>query len=408
MSRDVAIDTPGVIFLSNKSFSNNPMLKMYTEAFLNKGKCIVSCVDAQLQQPKPYIEFVRAPRDIWIYVRRFNEKLTKYNPFKKNHPLVQKALYYLLAFAFTVNYLFLNFFHFIKLISNKNNNVVAVFAVDGEYLFAAWLASKYYKSKFYYFVYEVWPDQVHASTTIDFSDRFARTAIEKFFCRRVDKLITSHRQISKYVRRKYSLTQSITLDIPVCPDRIELDAPQVSPPLKLHYHGAYFSARGLDQLVLAFKDINNAHLYLRGVGAYEKELKKMVEVEGLDDRISFLPPLPVEQLVIGATPYDVGIILASPNTANGRFCIGFKFFEYINSGLAVLAPTSFPLKDLIDSNNCGANYGWPNAASFVNAINMLASDRNNLERMKEASVSLRNDYNSTTQKKMILDLVLSQ
>lgn len=408
MSLKMSTEKPTIIFLSNKAFSNNPMLKMYTNAFTSEGKCVVSCTDSHLETPNQHLDLIKSPliANAWNYVRAAYGKIHRRFPFLNKNSFAIKISYYLLIISFFAHFILTNALHFLKLIIHTKKNVAAVFAVDGDYLFAAWLASKYYKAKLYYFVYEVWPDQVPASTAVDYAERCVRTIIERAISHRADKVITSHRKISKYTRRKYSLDSTQLLDIPVCPEKIELDSPSTNTPLKFHYHGAYFAARGLDQLVLAFKEVENAHLYLRGIGAYQTELKELVRSEGLEEKVFFLPPLPVDQLVIGAVPYDVGVILAAPNTANGRFCIGFKFFEYINSGLAVLAPSSFPLKDLIELHKCGKNYGWPERSAFVRSINDLVSSRDSVTTMKFSAQSLRSIYNSAEQKKQILQLVL--
>ena len=134
-------------------------------------------------------------------------------------------------------------------------------------------------------------------------------------------------------------------------------------------------------------------------------MRDYVSTNSLDNKIFFLPPVPLEQLVQQAIGFDVGIILAKPDTANGRMCTGFKFFEYINSGLAILAPSSPPLIRLTQSYGCGLTYGWPSPDSISHQIKILRNNNDALQRMKNASLQAAKFFNAEIQSAALHSLI---
>ena len=195
--------------------------------------------------------------------------------------------------------------------------------------------------------------------------------------------------------------------VPVCPYQVDLPNIQtLRNPIKFHYHGGLLLSRGLGSLIKAFEHIEDGVLYIRGSGFDEQEIKNLINELRLESKVYILPSVPMEQLVSQALDYDVGIIMAKPDTLNGRMCTGFKFFEYMNSGLAIMAPSSYPLVSFINKLSCGINYGWPNTDTFITEINNLIKNKSSILDMKKSSVIASQYYNSKVQKKRLFDLAL--
>ncbi|WP_146232940.1 glycosyltransferase [Pseudomonas protegens] len=394
-----------VVFFTYKNYRNNPMLKMYTSAFKTRYDCLVSCFDSKTTPPEKDIQLTNISINHWEYIRALYRKspIELKNLLKKIN-FIKKISLYLLTLLFIVNFIINNFIFLAKQFRFVKSGVRLVFAVDGDYLLASWLTARLLGAKFYYFVYEIWPDQYPVTSLVDRAEKSARTALEYFFCNRADKVITVQDVVSKYIRRKYHLNNNVMATIPVCPDKYSATTFSVETPLKLHYHGAYQASRGLDELILAFKQVSSATLYLRGVGDYEKILRDLVIKENLTERIFFLDAVPSDQLVSNSVSFDVGVILASPNTGNGRMCVGFKLYEYINSGLAVLAPSSLPLMNVLRKSGCGVTYGWPNSNKIAAQIELMKSDISAVMEMKKAAIKLSRTYNSEYQIDRLLKL----
>src|SRR5262249_54981358 len=67
--------------------------------------------------------------------------------------------------------------------------------------------------------------------------------------------------------------------------------------------------------------------------------------------------------------FDVGVIVASPTTANGRFVIGYKLYEYMAAGLCVIAPSSHVLGPFLRRHDIGVSYEGCETTAISAAIN---------------------------------------
>lgn len=395
---DSGCERSSAVFLTAKAYKNNPMLKMYGAALSSSHENIFSCID-HADQVAPGCRFISSPRFFWGYFLYVLAKIS----FGAKHHCAQRnrgaqLFAWLLSPVFFFDYIVANLRQlYVAHVRMCNQKVGFVVAVDGDFLLAAFMLAKLKRARFFYSVYEVWPDQIAPSGGWELSAKYARTCIEAFFCRRAFGIITVTRAWSKLVRRRYSLPQSKFIEVPVCPEPVSLPDETVHEPVRFHYHGAFFLSRGLDELLRAFKGVQGAHLYLRGFGPDEQKLKELVVELKLDGQVFFLPPVDVDQLVVQGREYDVGVIIAKPDTANGRMCTGFKCFEYLNSGLALLAPSSLPLRAFIKDTGCGLNYGWPDEMVFREKIQHIIAHKSELLILKRAARNASAKFNAGIQ-----------
>lgn len=395
---DSGCERSSAVFLTAKAYKNNPMLKMYGAALSGSHENIFSCID-HADQVAPGCRFISSPRFFWGYFLYVLAKIS----FGAKHYCAQRnrgaqLFAWLLSPVFFFDYIVANLRQlYVAHVRMRNQKVGFVVAVDGDFLLAAFMLAKLKRARFFYSVYEVWPDQIAPSGVWELSAKYARTCIEAFFCRRAFGIITVTRVWSKLVRRRYSLPQSRFIEVPVCPAPVSLPDETAHEPVRFHYHGAFLLSRGLTELLRAFQGVQGAHLYMRGFGPDEQKLKELVVELKLDDQVFFLPPVDVDELVAQGRDYDVGVIIAKPDTANGRMCTGFKCFEYLNSGLALLAPSSLPLRAFIKDNGCGLNYGWPDELVFREIIQHIIAHRSELLVLKRAARNASTKFNAGIQ-----------
>lgn len=184
---------------------------------------------------------------------------------------------------------------------------------------------------------------------------------------------------ARLLRTRYGLPNLRSFLIVTCPgiphNRCAISSATTSEPLKVYYHGMFSPNRGLECVIIAMKYTQNAILSMRGSGLSENHLKDLIQKEGLKDKVVFLPPVPREELTASAIGQEVGVTAFDGSLANGRFGIGFKTFEYMAAGLALLVPPSRVLRPLIRRTQAGLLYNFGDAQSLAKAINRFASDR---------------------------------
>lgn len=163
-----------------------------------------------------------------------------------------------------------------------------------------------------------------------------------------------------------------------------------SNPIRIVYHGGAYRDRSIDQLMLAVEQSEihvELHLYLtdpeRG---HVDELKTLGYAKTV-----FHSPVRYEQLVIEMNKYDVGIIYYPPYDSSLEHTLPNKFFEYIQSRLAVMAGPSPDLKQIITKYNIGVITESFDLMDLTRSIDSLSFGR--IEKWKENSAKAAKELN---------------
>lgn len=232
-----------------------------------------------------------------------------------------------------------------------------------------WL--KFFKPvRYAYCVYEVYPFQFLSATKL--LNRY-RCCVEKKGIECADLVIdTGESKISLFLKRIYKIERMRIGNVLVVPPSLEKKAiEKTSFPVRFYYHGIYLPNRGLEELITAMKEIDSSKgvLFMRGIGEYEKELRKIVGECSVQDRVFFLPPVDTKKLSEAATDFDVGLTMVKMNVLNHKFAIGFKTYENMNAGLAIVAPDSFNLHPFMAIYPIGMGYRDATVDELVRVLN---------------------------------------
>jgi glycosyltransferase involved in cell wall biosynthesis len=176
--------------------------------------------------------------------------------------------------------------------------------------------------------------------------------VERLVIRRCAAVITVSRGIADELQQRYRLRsppavvrnfpdlESVTAassESGVLRDSLGVDGV----PLLLH-QGAVVDGRGCETLVLAVAALDgsacDAHLVFLGAGddAYARGLRGLADDSGLADRVHFLPPVPLDELLGYTADADVGVSLLEPTCANHSLALPNKVFEYVAAGLPIV------------------------------------------------------------------------
>jgi glycosyltransferase involved in cell wall biosynthesis len=144
------------------------------------------------------------------------------------------------------------------------------------------------------------------------------------------------------------------------------------------FHGGISEHRGLHILVESVRLWRSGRkLVLRGpVGeTYRRRLEAIIDTHGLRERVTIEPPVPSDRLIEAAANADVGIVCLPDSSAENRFALPNKIFEYVSAGLALLVPDLAELADLTVQYGIGRIFPRLTAeaiAASVNALEMTA------------------------------------
>ncbi len=302
-------------------------------------------------------------------------------------------------------HLFLVNLSFVLIISRLNPSICH--CSDLNTLPAGYMLHKRTKCQLIYDAHELWEDQL-PNTPLWWKK--ICLWIENHVMRHVSALIAVNDFIGETIQKRNNFSSYST--ILNCPpyretkdNRSEFIALSMEKVFVL-YQGRYDSARGLEELIQSAKFFaDNVVLIMRGYGDTEPQLKVLVREMKLNEKVFFVPPVPMDKLVESAQGADIGVIPYLPQCLNNIHCTPNKLFEYMHAGLALLGSDLPELSDIIVKNNIGEVFIPGDMHSIAEHVNQMVADRDRLDRMKYKSFCIAKDkYNWQVEEGKLLSI----
>lgn len=176
--------------------------------------------------------------------------------------------------------------------------------------------------------------------------RFARKVwlvLERFIFPKLEDVTTVSRSIADAYTQKYGVPVKVVRNLPAG-GRVErkpirkkeIHVPEDRKVIVLQGSGINRD-RGGEEAVLAMKHVDHAVLLIVGGGGALPAIRKLVEQEGLQEKVRFIPRQSPEKLYAYTAAAEVGLSLDKDICLNYRYSLPNKLFDYIRSGTPVLA-----------------------------------------------------------------------
>ena len=119
--------------------------------------------------------------------------------------------------------------------------------------------------------------------------------------------------------------------------------------------GGLSAGRNLEILVDAMRCVQNSSVVLVviGDGLLLYSLQKMVQQEGLTERVYFHAAVPQNELLALTAAADAGVIPYQATCLNNHYCTPNKLFEFIAAGLPILATDLPEIRRLVEGQQIG-------------------------------------------------------
>jgi glycosyltransferase involved in cell wall biosynthesis len=123
----------------------------------------------------------------------------------------------------------------------------------------------------------------------------------------------------------------------------------------LLYQGGLSSGRNLEVLMDAMRYVQNPSVVLvvLGDGLLLKVLQKMAQQDGLKGRVYFHAAVPQNELLSLTAAANAGVIPYQATCLNNYYCTPNKLFEFIASGLPILATDLPEVRRLVEGQQIG-------------------------------------------------------
>ncbi|MCO5090664.1 glycosyltransferase [Bosea sp. (in: a-proteobacteria)] len=216
-------------------------------------------------------------------------------------------------------------------------------------------------------------------------EKKAFQCLERFALRRASELVTVCESIAEAMGEELGDGRKplVVRNIP----QIAQASSKVYPPLKrqlgladddfvLLWQGGTGPTRLIEPIIEALAFMPRCHFAIRGpsldlFGAGYREIAARV---GAADRLLLLDPVPSQDVVAAARGADAGIWTLPKLCRNFTFALPNKVFEYLASGLPVIAADYVEVRRIVDAYQVGALFDPYDPQSIAAAINPLIED----------------------------------
>jgi glycosyltransferase involved in cell wall biosynthesis len=232
----------------------------------------------------------------------------------------------------------------------------------------------------------------------NFIGKVISTLSEILCIRFCDNIIVVGELIAEWYKKKYSLKNILIIrNTPVLIDQISNKRKSIfrdkfsikDESIIFIYQGVLSKGRSIELYLDVFKKLDlQYHIIFMGYGEQEALI---IEHANEYENIHFheaVKPSEILNYTIGA---DVGLCVIENKCLSYYYCLPNKFFEYIHSGIPVIASNFPEMKLYTDKYNCGWLIEPSNPVELLDTIKKINRDSLNLKSIKLRDCA--NDFN---------------
>ncbi|WP_256585586.1 glycosyltransferase family 4 protein [Pseudomonas sp. 02C 26] len=250
-----------------------------------------------------------------------------------------------------------------------------IHAHDVNTLPTAWLAARCSGAKLIYDAHEI-------STSREGYASFRRLValVEQILMPRVSGTITTTQARAKFFARAYGIPRPIVLQnrprmqTATRSSRIrdELGLDKAWPIIV--YQGGVQQGRGLERLATIAAEVPNAYFVFIGGGRLNQTLHAIVETLALQERVHFIPTVPLAELPTYTASADIGVQPIENTCLNHYTTDSNKLFEYVQAGLPVVASDLPEIRQVVSRHDLGLLVPPGDSAALASALRTLVED----------------------------------
>lgn len=226
--------------------------------------------------------------------------------------------------------------------------------------------------------------------------------LEQILIKRCDFILTVNESIAKELVTRYNIRMPKIL-LNAAPYK-RLPKKKKNYPYRIVYAGIYKKDRNLDKIVEVAPYIKNGVIVFIGEGDEERSLKKLRDKLKVNEKISFLNPIPMEDLIPFLASCDIGLAIYPKNSLNNFYATPNKLFEYIMAGIPIIGSNFPEMKNIIEGEGIGFTVNPDNPKEIASSINKLIEDESLYSEMPKKMERVRQKYNWKKEEKKLIDL----
>jgi hypothetical protein len=178
--------------------------------------------------------------------------------------------------------------------------------------------------------------------------------------------------------------------------------------IRMINHGGAIRSRKIELMIEIVKKLDNRFsldlMLVPNDLPYYNLLKTMAEET---ENVKIIPPVEYNDIVTFCNQYDLGLYIIFPTNLNNKYSLPNKFFEFIQSRLAIVTGPSVEMKNYIDRYNLGVAANSFEPDEIADKINNLTNEQ--IEEFKSNSHKHARELSSETNdillNKIVTDLL---
>lgn len=251
--------------------------------------------------------------------------------------------------------------------------------------------------------------EVQTSRTGYNSDIYGK--LEKWLVTKIDTMIVENDTRAKYNEDLYGFYPNVVHNYPFKKIGEDNEITSIHKMFNLPkdekillYQGGIQIGRGLEKLIQAAPLFNEGTLVFVGDGKQKPELIKMVEEMGLTEKVKFIPKVPLVDLPKYTRNAHLGFQVLNNVCFNHWSASSNKLFEYMMSGVPVVA-CSFPeIKKVVETEKIGICVDSHDFRDIARGVNTLLADENLRAEYSMNCLKSKNKYNWEEEQELFLDV----
>lgn len=229
--------------------------------------------------------------------------------------------------------------------------------------------------------------------------------VESFFIKKIDTMIVENDTRAEFNEKLYGFYPNVLHNYPF------INQSSINEKIDLHsllnlptdekillYQGGIQVGRGLDKIVQAVPMFNEGIVVFIGDGKIKPTLMKMVEDMNLEDKVKFIPKVPLADLPKYTKSAYIGFQVLNNICFNHYSASSNKLFEYMMAGVPVVACDFPEIKRVVEGDKTGICIDSHNPEEIAKAVNQLLSDEMLRNQLSRNSIKASFKYNWENEK----------
>ena len=236
--------------------------------------------------------------------------------------------------------------------------------------------------------------------------------IEQFIFPSLSHIITVNDSIAKSYKDLYAKDLVVVRNIPstfhisALQSKHELGIP-TSDFLVIIQGSGLNVDRGIEEAVLAMKELEGVTLMLVGDGDVMPIVKDLIQTHRLDEKVKIYGRRPYLEMMQFTVHADLGLTLDKPLSKNYEFSLPNKVFDYMHAGTPLLASKLVEIERVITKHQIGSILPEVSPASIAFSINELKNNPEILAKQKEACLIAAKTENWENEQNKLISLIQS-